>query len=398
MSESAYRTEILRLSTGERIPLLVDRTTGLPDARATAYTVSVDRTKSWNTAKHHLDAIGLFYEWAAAARIDLDHRFGTAELFNQEEVHGLSASLRLRRQSRWNKVSKPEVVIADTHGNRINAVCGFIRWRGQGVLQAMRLTDERLHHARERLDLVLEGLGSSARSGGSRKRQGLTEDQQRFLLEVIRPDHPNNPFSSETRLRNFALVLMMFEFGVRRGEPLLLKSKHVLTSGARPSVQFLPMPNDPEDMRRFEPRLKTGSRLLFMSPALATAIDDYIMHERAKVPNARKARFLFIDSKKGMPLSLRSLYDLFVTLRSRFPEQLPPNFSPHVLRHTFNGRFSSAAKRQGLKAAEAKLARNHVLGWKKHSDQGAEYDDSEILRDAEQALADLQDQLVGLMS
>lgn len=389
---------MLRLSSGERVPLLIARRSGLPDSRTTAYTLSVNRTKSWNTAKHHLDAIGLFYEWAKTAGIDLNERFGTAELFNQEEIDGLAAALRMRRPSQWKSPHQPAVVIADSHANRINAVAAFMRWRAQGVIQAMRLTDPRLAHAPARLEACLHQLASRANSGGSKKRHGLTEDEQRFLLNAIRPDSPHNPFSPTVRLRNFAIILMLFELGLRRGETLLLKPAHVMTAGTTPHIKILPSPNDPDDPRVQEPRLKTSARLLFISPILASAIDDYVMHERRLVPNAKKARFLFLETTKGRPLALATLYDFFRILRDRFPSDLPLNFSPHVLRHTFNGRFTAAARGRGLNANMTKLARNHVLGWKMHSDQGADYDDAEVKREVEGALFDLQDELTGLLS
>ena len=47
--------------------------------------------------------------------------------------------------------------------------------------------------------------------------------------------------------------------------------------------------------------------------------------------------------------------------------------TPHVIRHDWNGRFSEASDEIGLAEAEEKQARNYAMGWKKGSEQSADY-------------------------
>jgi integrase len=396
MPDAAYRTEIVRLSSGERFPLLIDNRTGLPDAFATAYTLSTDRNASYSTARHHLDAIGLLYEWAEQQGIDLEQRFGSVSLFNSDEIDALSNALRLSRRP------DTDVVIPDTHGSRIGSVAHYVKWRGQRVVSRIRFGDDRLLEAAERLRMTDEMLKEKAGSGGSKKRVALTDKQQHFLLSVIRPDAPENPFPKNVRLRNFALIMLYFELGIRRGEALILKSAHVNITGAKPRIQIFRNPNDKADPRKNEPRVKTADRILRISETLAAALDRYQTQERIRVPNYKKTSFAFISVRDGRPMALSTVYDVFVKLRKTYPGELPADFAPHILRHTCNGRFTVAAMGgRTLNPEEqklVKLARNYFFGWKKHSDQSDDYDRIQIERESERTLLTMQDQLMGLVA
>ena len=396
MAATGYRTEVVRLSSGERFPLLINEATGVPDSFATWYTLSNGRTRSYNTSRHWLDSIGILYDWAEHQGIDLEQRFGSGSLFNVDEVDALADRLRRDRRD----LSK--VVIADTHGNRVNAVKKYIKWRADRTITRMRIDDDRIDRATARCATVMELLSGHAVSGGSKKRIGLTEEQQRFFLGVIRPDSPDNPFHPKVRWRNYALLLLHFELGVRKGEPLVMKAAHVNTLGARPNVQIFPNPNDAADPRDLEPRVKTASRILQISDYLCTALDRYISEERAKVPNRKKTSFVFLSSRNGRPLSLAASYDIFVTLRKAFPTELPGDFASHILRHTANGRFTAAVIGDRiLTEDEARLikhARNYLFGWKKHSEQSENYDTIMIQRETERVLLAMQSQLTAVVS
>jgi len=81
-----YRTKAIRLDSGERFPLLVDRETELPVLDVVDFSLAYHRTKSINSGKSRVGAIGLFFEWAEACLIDTDERFGSGDLFSQAEI------------------------------------------------------------------------------------------------------------------------------------------------------------------------------------------------------------------------------------------------------------------------------------------------------------------------
>ncbi len=104
------------------------------------------------------------------------------------------------------------------------------------------------------------------------------------------------------------------------------------------------------------------------------------------MPGAKKSPFIVLESRNGQPLSLASVYDMFVVTRERFPDVFPSDFSTHVLRHTWNDRFMANAHAQGLKDALARQVNNYIMGWTKTSQQSANYSQREIERQASHLL------------
>ena len=229
--ETIYRTEILRMDGGERFPLLIDRRLGVPDPSAVHFTVSRLRHYSISTGMKALSAIGLFYEWAEDTAIDIDERFGSGDLFDADEVASLANTLRLskRRMLEIDGYDLPAPVLGETHANRIRYVADFIKWRAQRIIQAIPVANPRVAPAADRLKSVIDQL-SKLSTGGGRVRLGLTTAQQAQLFEIAKPGSPKNPFHPETQHRNFVLLLLYFELGLRKAEPLVLKGSDVVTS------------------------------------------------------------------------------------------------------------------------------------------------------------------------
>ena len=100
MLHSAYRSKIHVLDGGERIPLLIDTLTGLPDQFTADYSLANHRGKSIATTKQAVDAIGMFKSWARTQGIDLDHRLSSFLLLSSDELTSLAEHLSLNRRTR----------------------------------------------------------------------------------------------------------------------------------------------------------------------------------------------------------------------------------------------------------------------------------------------------------
>lgn len=173
---------------------------------------------------------------------------------------------------------------------------------------------------------------------------------------------------------------------------MVLKANHVHLH-QNPRITIEPNPGDPYDPRKDQPLVKTAGRTLPISTLLAQTIHTYITKHRSQVPGAEKSPFIVLESRNGQPLSLASVYDMFVVIRERFPDDFPSDFSTHVLRHTWNDRFMANAKARGLKGALAQQVNNYIMGWAKTSQQSVKYSQREIERQASQLLVGMQQQL-----
>lgn len=389
-----YRTKAIRLDSGERFPILVDRQTELPVLDVIDFSLSYHRAISINSGKGRVAAIGLFLEWADSCLIDVDERFGSGELFSQSEIESLATILG---QSKRKKVhvdghELPANVLGDTQANRVDWVADYIRWRCTGVTQRMKIDDPRLLPIDQRLRQIDDQLKELKQKGAGKVRLGLTEKQQARLFEIVRPDSPENPFKPQTRYRNFMLFLLYYELGIRRAEALVLKANQVHVQ-QKPRVIIEPNPDDPTDPRKDAPLVKTAGRILPISALLAQTIHTYITEHRSKVPGAKKSPFIILDSRTGQPLSLSSVYDMFVVVRERFPDDFPSDFTTHVLRHTWNDRFMERAREARLKDALARQVNNYIMGWSKTSQQSVKYSNREIERQASQLLMSMHTNL-----
>lgn len=389
-----YGTEIIRLASGERLPLLVHRATGMPHEHVADYTLTFHRGVPINTSRRAVDAIGMFHSWAEWREINLDERFGSGNLFTSDETTALAEALWKCRSLGKESTS----VVGETHGHRVDQVSAYITWRISLTISSLPVHDARLGNINDRLGMVTGQLASLKGSSVAKPRGQLTEEQWLRLFEIVRPGSAENPFRRGNQLRNFFVLLLHHELGVRKAEPLVVKGVH-LRFGARPLITITFTPDDPKDQRLDQPSVKTRSRTLPMGPVLATAADRLMKQRstsKAIGAAARKNPFLVLSSGGTSALSLDSAYDIFRTLRNSFPDDFPSDFAAHHLRRSWNYRFSQACKKAGVKDELADHMRRYVMGWSKTSEQPANYNRKEIEEQAFRLLLAMQDGMTGV--
>jgi len=152
-------------------------------------------------------------------------------------------------------------------------------------------------------------------------------------------------------------------------------------------------PDNIDDPRKYQPNTKTRDRLIPVQGDLGQLLLEYIIKFRPKVLNARRHSFLF-TSKKGEPLSLASVTKIFATLRKGLPE-LPDSFSSHVLRHTWNDRFSELVDNHKVSESEEHKIRSYLMGWSETSSTAAIYTKRSVRKKAREFSLIRQKQLLG---
>jgi hypothetical protein len=81
----------------------------------------------------------------------------------------------------------------------------------------------RTHHI-DLLNGQRKGLAKSGRSELSLP-EGLDKDVVARLRAVIEPDHPENPFTPGVRFRNYMIIRLLLDLGIRRGSCSVSRSK-----------------------------------------------------------------------------------------------------------------------------------------------------------------------------
>lgn len=164
---------------------------------------------------------------------------------------------------------------------------------------------------------------------------GLSDLCRHRLLEATFPEFPDNPFTADSlKYRNYIIILLGLELGLRRSEMLLIKISDLMWHNNQ--IAIVGLEDETIDPRKFGPRLKTNERVLPLTDNLAWAIRTYIDDYRSKKntkSNSKKHPFLLVahHRNEGQPMSIKAVDGLFNRLGEVFPELA--GIHPHALRH-----------------------------------------------------------------
>ncbi len=200
-------------------------------------------------------------------------------------------------------------------------------------------------------------------------REGFSATSRNELMKVIDPASLDNPFKDPAvRLRNYILLRLLYDTGVRIGE--LLAAFVDDFDPARKRFTILPRPQQPLDTRTHPPSAKTQGRDYPVKPDLLPYISQYIQLREA-IPEATRQPFLFVSHRqnRGAPLSYKGASRIIDTLKPFVSE----NLFFHRFRHDFNDRLSEEFDAKKVPEEQEKRVRNQMNGWKRGSDQAGNY-------------------------
>lgn len=330
----------LVLSTGERLPCLVETQTWIPVRLAMRWAVRYRRHRvQASTLASNLRIVGKIYEWAwRVAELDLDAYLTSGHLLSGGQLESLVAYLRESVVARDGQSIAP-----GTYNGYLSTTESFLIWclypanRGGGT----SLSLEELNGERERLKLFFSSLRVSSNQG--QRLQPLTDEEIAQIRNAIAPYQneerewvfPADAFSPHTALRNWLMFEVAYELGLRRGELLKLRLDS-LPRGAEESILVRRFPDDPHDTRAREPAVKTAERKVPASRALLRAIRAYLT---APGPGRRvhgRSPYLFV-TRAGRPLSIDTAQDIIRAIGKHSDVQ---PLSWHRLRHTWAERLA----------------------------------------------------------
>lgn len=221
-------------------------------------------------------------------------------------------------------------------------------------------------------------------------RVGLSLPEQERLLAVVHPDSSENPWARGfVRQRNWLIVVLLLATGMRRGELLSLQVGDLHPS--QPKLRILRRADTAEDPRTNQPNTKTYDREIELAPSIMRALWSHINRERRSIKAARAVQQVIV-SDEGAPLSQSSADKIFAELREACPE-LPVRLTSHVMRHTWNQRFSEQAEAMGLPEVAEERARNSQQGWSDNSKMGATYTRRHTAKKGREISLKLQEEL-----
>ena len=387
-----------RFSNGERAALLIDSQTGIPVHYQNLYVTIHHRnpSDSINTEISCLNNLKYLAEILEYENINLEYRFLTNNLLTKQEIESISrwakkTSGSLSEIKAKSITEKTKVCSINSHRlefSRCIVVIDTDRVESNTIYK--RLTDFTKYicwlanilcptkteiPSMERQFLAHRPTKHKTPDDSSNFKS-LTKDQIIRLLDVVRPDSTENPWSNESvRHRNQLIINLLYHLGCRKGELLLTKLTQI--DSAEKLIAIRRNADDESDPRMNEPLVKTLSRDIEITETILNMIDDYVIFYRSKIKNAGKTPYLFLSHQKktpvASPLSISAIDKIFTQLTNL----LGFNVHPHKLRHTWNDDFRTEMdpiiESGAMSKTEVEDLQSYLMGWKEGSGTAARY-------------------------
>jgi len=422
--DAKYAVTTVVFQTGERFPVLIERGVGLPLFVPTVFVLSEVRARNLaaHTIEQVLRAVAIFQLYCDNFGIDVGTRLTDGQLLTLAEIDGL---VRYCRQpmaklhcnnpkvASWSTLPKlprsleqlreamprrsgVNEVDPSTASMRLCYIRRYLDWLSRSEILKLKASDSRRAALDKVAGTTLDAITARlprGRGTNNTWREGMEPEVFDSMLAVIERDSSNNPWTGEhARERNALMVLWLASLGLRRGELLGVRVSDINFQSNE--VMIPRRADDPDDPRREQPNAKTSDRLLPLDENLAQRTHRYIVGLRRGIKGARSHEFLFVANGSGAPLSLSALNKIFVALRSRCGE-LPASLCPHVLRHTWNDRFSEQMDLAQVPEEQEKRLRRYLQGWSETSTSPEVYTRRHRREAAKKASLELQRRMMG---
>ncbi len=383
-AKNLYYIRLEKFDDGERMPFLMSSASRMPIQSAAFWIIGCRRSGGLQskTLENDLRALMFLFLWADLRNVDISERISTGRFFSLTEIMDIDSvcgwfvrelvtdlalarakvarisSKRLRRAASFNEKF-----------NRLTAIHSFLDFTSAEVVSALRLKEEAwggYDKVREdclkRLMTYRDGLIRPEPDDDGAP-QGLEDPYEKRLREVIEPDCKDNPFTKKVRFRNYVIVKMLLDLGIRVGELLgILTTDCALGSDGLVTIHR--RPDNKNDPRKRPGAAKTLARTLGLSPRLAEIIHEWIVVHRPKINMKDKDRlFLIIDVFNGAPLTHSAINKMFAKLREKVGG-LPAQLTPHVMRHTANDNFTEFMDKKQVPETKQVKLRKRAFGWR----------------------------------
>lgn len=418
-STQVFEVRNLVFASGERFPTLINGSTGIPDFDVTLYVLTQLRARnlSASTLTAATRSVMFGCQVLEYMGINLQNRINHGKLLEPGEFDRLMDSFFWTQQKLRDALSLStekhapnriqslesvrksvpaidnlQSINAHTAATRLLYFRDYLKWKVDRSLFALAATHANYQGLTSSKEFMVGAINARMPKGPSKNhldaRQGLSSHETVLLLESVKLDADQNPWKSEfIRVRNRLIVHLLLNLGLRKGELLGVKvgdmnlEKNELTIHRRA--------DDFEDPRSIQPNAKTNARILHVDQELASALHAYVVNFRHRVGGARRHPFLFVANGSGAPMSIAALDVVFSDIKNKFPSKFE-RLSPHILRHTWNDKFSEVMDRHGIGEAKEEEARSYAMGWKSGSGTAKVYTRRHVRKKANEVSLELQ--------
>jgi integrase len=300
--------------------------------------------RALNTQQKHLEHIALFEDFLKFETIDLIVRLEERPMpryLTDSEISRFVADAALNKSTLDKKYSgarllpKAETTVGRIHAQqRLEAVRDYLHFL-YDKLGEETTRDAAIDDLERRFNRKIKAARPAWKKRKNDDIKGLSSLERDRLLEVMHPENAENPFANKAlKLRNYIILLLGLDLGLRRSEMLLIKLSDIHWHSEELSVVDL---EDHEiDPRTLAPQFKTHERMLPMGDDLTWALKEYTDTYRVSKKSPHKAKkhpFLLVSHRRnyGCPMSIKALDGILPRVGKVAPELT--HIHPHILRH-----------------------------------------------------------------
>lgn len=353
--------KVFKFQSGERYPALLDDS-GVPDFWVTHYvTQNLRLTITANGIETFLRAMKHLKSWESINGRNLIREISKGKIPALDDIKSIKSHCFLQAKSIHSPKSNNKVIkmnklyMPKSNKPTVNSTQAKLRYSyinkylhdiGMEAVKHKPMASQLFDELNQMHDTF---INNKPRGGVNREKDksGIPSEVFESFVDVAKVNSENNPFKDKSiKFRNYLLVQILYETGMRASEVLALQIDDIGTQTDRPTLNVIRRHDNPDDPRTKEPTAKTIEREIEITQSLRKLIIQYVNDYRSRLLGSKKHPFIFVSHKgkkgcyeKGDPLKVGYLNDIFIKIIKVIPGYFE-GISPHQFRHYSNERLS----------------------------------------------------------
>lgn len=335
------------------ISLIIRNQDLLPCVLPLIYSSLQLRKKAYNTQISNMTSIKLWYEyWYGKFNSCFDYQVLSPDSNFRYDIFIAIEELN----SFWLYLEETEfsrTMNAETRSKHIYALSNFFKFLGSRFINIKYMPElssdpirQKLTHFHWKLKSIVESTTQKAShySSNNVAYKSLPDDLISCLRSTIIPSTKNvlntlNPWHRpSSQLRNYIIIKMLLEYGLRVGELLSLTINSIKPNLSGKGYSLIITTDLSQvDTRVKPPSIKNSSshRSLYLTEIDYKLLELYIATQRGLLEHA----FIFTADRTLLPLSSKQISNILTELEKSIHKQDPTyskiRITPHSLRHTW---------------------------------------------------------------
>lgn len=348
------------LNNSTQLSLLFDSTTTLPCLYPMLYINSSLKFKSESTQQAYLQGIKQWYEFwqekydQSFCKYFREYKSNPGLMIKEIDSFILYLENMHVVDQKLIKLGSNPSINYNTLAHRLRAIVSYLSYlldtfsqvHGKSISPEIARYKSVLSQKSDLVKNLSSNHHKAHKNGANFK--SLTEGMKQALYSIISPKAPEPLFKSkEAQLRNFLIVHLLLNYGLRTGELLLLTLNSIKTDlKTRNTYLLITDTHDETDIRTAKPQIKNiqSIRTILLEKRDAQFIHMYINNIRSQ---DSKNHMLFLSLQAPYSPLSKSGFKKVITflnekMKSKYPQFFDTNYmdsidkiSAHTLRHTW---------------------------------------------------------------